>query len=44
MYVYSCAIYLFVQVHMCVCNSIRIVNLYPYEKEHYQLDYSAFCF
>ena len=38
MYVYSCAIYLTVQV--CMCNSIRIVNLYPYEKKHYQV----FCF
>ena len=42
MYVYSGTIYLLVQVYMC--NSIRIVNLYPYEKEHYQLDYSAFFF
>ena len=24
--------------------SISIVNLYPYEKEHYQVDYSAFLF
>ena len=25
-----------------MCNCLKIVNLYPYEKEHYQLDYSAF--
>ena len=41
MYVYSCAIYLTVQV--CMYNNIRIVNLYPYEK-HYQQDYTAFIF
>ena len=27
-----------------MCNHIKIVNLYPYEKAHYQLDYSAFIF
>ena len=27
-----------------MCNCLKIVNLYPYEKEHYQLDYSAFIF
>ena len=42
MYVYSCAIYLTAQV--CLCNSIRIVNLYPQEHKHYQLDYNAFIF
>ena len=25
-------------------NSIKIVDLHPYEKKHYQLDYSAFLF
>ena len=27
-----------------MCNCIKIVNLYPYEKGHYQLDYSVFIF
>ena len=27
-----------------MCNRIKIRNLYPYQKEHYQLDYSAFIF
>ena len=31
-------------IHICMCNCIKIVNLYPYEKGHYQLDYSVFIF
>ena len=31
-------------IHVCMCNCIKVVNLYPYQKEHYQLDYSAFIF
>ena len=31
-------------IHVCMCNRIKILNLYPYEKEHYQLDYSVFIF
>ena len=31
-------------IHVCMCNRIKILNLYRYEKEHYQLDYSVFNF
>ena len=27
-----------------MCLYISIINLYPYEKDNYQLDYSAFSF
>ena len=37
-HLFTCSI----QVYMY--NSIKILNLYPYEKEHYQLDYSVFIF
>ena len=31
-------------IHVCMCNRIKILNLNPYGKEHYQLDYSVFIF
>ena len=31
-------------IHVRMCNCIKIFNGYPYEKEHYQLDYSGFIF
>ena len=46
-YVYILMCHLFnCLIHVCMCNCIKIPSLYPYEKEHYQLDYSVliFCF